>query len=621
MADYGVQATEMSKPQAAGDQVIQPAQSIDGSKALFNVVGGVLDIFAKGIQQNEKQKQEQQRQSVLNAYLTEERKIANAFRTGELTAVEASGRSRTNFANFSQANPGLQDELDKAAKAQRSYGMKGEFETEEQRAADIRKKDVEQAQARGAIFYPGMSKAAEDAEVTAAKQSIRAEQDFDNYVKKQNEVRAAGRYNKELADAETKLFSTKMLSNIAGTHLESFQEMVNDLGDKVRSGKMDQKTAQALITQRFSNISAAIQTVAGQNPELASPWRSIFNEIKMFGDKITDPKFASEDYKSQYDAIIAKGKLFAVTNDPQVLAGVVTTQLAPQSAAVALRTSEPILRAFNALALTNLTDEKPVPAVIGSDIEKPILDQLKIGLKDLKAAGATNEQISTVQATNSVNQLLKQVGQIANTGTTDVNKLSKFADFLSSDEFGKFASKGTLDKDSLRTTSIVFKNVYEKQITQGVQKKLNEFIESDVAPVLVDAYGLNPATRAESEGRSPLKFSDFVDVSFNGSGVSLSVKGLDKLSPEQRASVNTQLQSLKSSERAINQLIRIGAHMEGTQDYAKVWKENRHRFMPGIFPEPTQLKVGDRVMGSDGKLYEFFRDGNDQDRNNWRVVE
>ena len=72
--------------------------------------------------------------------------------------------------------------------------------------------------------------------------------------------------------------------------------------------------------------------------------------------------------------------------------------------------------------------------------------------------------------------------------------------------------------------------------------------------------------------------------------------------------------AIKEAEGALNQVIRIGAHMEGTTDYAKYWENNKHLIMPSIYPDPAKLKPGQVVDG-----YKYLG-GPSGVQSNWQFV-
>ena len=109
-----------------------------------------------------------------------------------------------------------------------------------------------------------------------------------------------------------------------------------------------------------------------------------------------------------------------------------------------------------------------------------------------------------------------------------------------------------------------------------------------------------------------MKLVDAVDIKYDGSGISfVPRKGKTALEPFQQKQQEASIAELNSVKAGINQSIHIGAHMEGSTDYNKYWEENKHLYVPQLYP----ARVGTVVNG-----YKY-KGGVYTDPSNWTKVE
>ena len=597
MADYSTNATQLAAPQAAGAGVqVTPVQS-DGT--LANAIKTVGNIFAKGFGDYQKAEAEKRKNAVVSNYVSVETTINDAVSTGQMSPSEAAARSRANFNKHAAGYAEYIKDFEEAGKALRGFTEAGEVADSLKREKDARDADKNQARQRGFVFPEGMSRQAEDDQIAAVKAAIRAEQVIEQQYKANVEARAQGNYDTAIADREAKDTSFRLINDIAGTNLQAFQSFAVTLGDQVKSQKMSPETALATLNERFANISAAIQSAARTNPELAAPYRSLFDQMNQVAQKLIDPKNQAEDLQNQLKIIQTRMKLVAMSN-PKDAALIIANELLPNN--LALQSSVQSVDLLNRLANTPIGDTtKFVPTVVGNpEAEPEVLKMLKGALNDIKSDKIDKKEIAAVQAGNSVNQILKQTSEFLNRGATP-QSLKGLAQFFSSPEYGSFVSSGKIDKAAAGAAYKTFQLLYEPTVVKGVQQKFTEYL-----------YGQASFGKKQAD---PITIGEAIDVKFSGSGVVFEAKPNKKLDPVEQRNQMAAVRDLTTAQTAINQLIHIGAHLEGTTDYSKYWEEKKHIFMPQIFPDPKRLKPGDIVDG-----YKYLG-GNANDARSWQPAE
>jgi hypothetical protein len=325
--------------------------------------------------------------------------------------------------------------------------------------------------------------------------------------------------------------------------------------------------------------------------------------------KMLDPKSNLEDIKNELEMKITQMKLVAM-GDSQVAAAVVANQLLPNNASLALSSAPAGVRAISILSSIKPgeknTDGTPkyVPQVVGNpDAEESTLRLLKQGLSDLKGGKIKNEELGRLQASNSVNHILKQVGAIINQEGADPRQLKGVAEFFASPEYASFVQSNALDPQAAQTAKKTFQLVYEPAVVNGVQQQLTKTLDQGTSFMGMER---------QVKKTEPVKLVDAVDIKFSGSGIFFEPKAKAASMPGEFRSQALEVQSLNASQKALNQIIHIGAHMEGNTDYAKYWEEHKHEFVPGYFMKG--VKVGDVVSG-----YEYLG-GNASNQKNWKQV-
>ena len=569
MADFSSNATQLTAPQGAGANAVAPATANTFPSGLVNAIGS---IFTDTLQQSVKQKAEEQKNTAIKSYVDEETKLNAAVAAGAMSPQEAAARGRSNFSKHASTYTAYIEDFKKAGEALKGFSEKGDVEEAVSNDKAIRKADIEDARKRGLTFFPGMSKQAEDANIKAAQAEVLSEKKLAAFYKEQEYKRANGEYDEKVAERQRKDLSIETINSIAGTHLPAFQQMGKSLGEQVSSGKLSPEAAQIQLSERFSNISASIVAASRVNPELAAPWRAIFGEMNDINKKLLDPKLKAEDYKAQYDILLNKAQLMAVSKDPRVLAAASLNKMMPMNAAVAAQSTEAAQSAFNIIATTPSDSKEFVETVVGNpSVEAGVLKLAREGLKTLQGGKIEQKDVVETQAANTVNTLLKQTGALLDRGVEPA-QLKGMAEFLASTEYGKYAKEGKVDAQANFFAKRVFQLSYEPAIINGVQAKFQE-----------NLYG--QAAFGQKQG-TPKTVDSAVDVKFTGNGVVFIPKAVAKMDSVEIQSQREAVASLATTQRAINQLISIGAHMEGHTNYKKFWEENKHIWFPTKFDSP-----------------------------------
>lgn len=607
MADFGVEATTLSAPQGAGTQAIPAVQEQAVTVNPMGLLDNVVDVWNKVTSVNKKEEAEKRKNAVIASYVRAETSINDAVVSGQMPADQAAARSRANANKHAASYPEFIGEFKTAADALRGITERGEVEEKIKNERELRKTDIKQAQERGYTFYPGMSASAEDAQIRAAKTGIQLETQQRIEFAKNSEARANGTYNQGVADREQKNNAMTIINSLAGGNMDAFHAVVTDAGGQVRSGKMDPAAAQAAITQQYTKIQAAIQAAAGTNPELAGTYRTLFDDVYKLGMKLTDPKDAAENVSNQLKLKVDTLKLMAVSSNPRIAGAVALSQLLPMNTNLALASTKESLEILATVSQMAATDKSISPQIVGNtDAEADVLKLLSSSLDGLKTGKAQNKDIAAIQAGNSLNQVLKQTGDYLDRGLATPQNLKGLAAFFASPSYASAVKDGLVSAESQQTAKKAFQMVYEPAVVNGVQKVLAESYTVNtglVANRAASGATLSPTTKAVSE---------LVAIKFDGTGVVFDPQpGFSGLDRDKQRNV---LETLKVAQKSVTQLVHLGAHLEGTTDYAKFWEANKHIYLPNMFSKYKGLEIGQVVQGM------RYKGGDAQKQSNWEAV-
>ena len=147
MADFSVNATQLSAPQGAGSQPLQAVAPVDNSQ-MYKVAGSIVDIFEQGVKNNRKQEAADLQKSVVNGYIREVATVNDAIASGGVSPAEARIRTRAIFNKYAAGYGEYIEDFDKAAKAFKGQSELGEAEDI---VAEIRELSTSTKRSKGVV--------------------------------------------------------------------------------------------------------------------------------------------------------------------------------------------------------------------------------------------------------------------------------------------------------------------------------------------------------------------------------------------------------------------------------------------------------------------------------------
>lgn len=605
MAEFGVQATQMPDVQSTvGRDIVSPVQEQAVTTNIVPALGNVADIFMKKYAADQKADFEAYKQSVLTNYAQAQQTINDGIQSGEIAPDRAATQSRALFSKTLANYTIFADDIHKINNSMRTGSELGVAEDAVKAAQRTQEAREASARSNGVTLYPWMDKDTKEAALQTNEQSIRLEREWKMQTERNVERRAQTEEERKVQDRDQKETALRMVTEIAGSNLNSTSMFIQNLQQQVSQGKIPFEDASVMMGQHFAQIEGAIQSAAGLNPELGGVYRSLFADMKTLGQKAIDPKTSSETSKAMFDELMYKSKLAAVTSDPKMKAVVVANSLLGGNAVTALGAITPITNYIaKAGSIDSSKGEGYVPQIVGNpDVEKNVLKFLQPAIKKLNQNGYPDNEKAQKEAVSTVNNILKQVGDLQNDPTVrqDPSKFKDLATFFDSPDYGTFVSKGLLNPDAARAAKQVWQSTYEPAVRQSVQTRLSDWADKAVAVL---------------PGNATKKFdlTDMIDVKYDGSGISFVAKTPDDRYwlPGQQHNQKLAIEDLNAAKAGINQSIHIGAHMEGTTDYNAYWEANKHLYIPQLYP----AAVGTIVNG-----YKY-KGGVYKDPSNWVKVQ
>lgn len=581
MADFNV---DLQQPRGAGVAVMAPVaplpETYDTSLLSFGteIVSGLL----KGKKEADEIKRNNLKQQVISDFAREQTFLNQAMTQGGMSKVEAADRARANMSKYVGSYAEFADEFSKINKGLFEYTELGVAKSEEDVQRDLRKQLLTDAQKDGMLITPSMSQATVDAMLDHYQQVRAAEFDFKRQIARNSEVREQSRESRASFEFEYTQQSTRKLTELASAKMEPTQKFIMDISNAVRGGKSKQD-AELEVNTYFSNMEAAMVAIAAQKPELVAPWRGLFDKMKAVAISAADGTTELKELENQLKTLKTRASLMAA-GDPEMIAVYAATSLL-NGTQVSLNST------MNNAALRVMTQVAagiaPRNASIVGDksAEQATLTILPEAIRNLQKEGAAKANPEEVARVG--NNILKGLEQLSfEEKAINPKELNTVVDLLAKPEWAYLVKNGLIDQSQNTKAKQAFQVVYQNQVATGIVEKLN--------------------SEFKTTGGTGVVLKNVVDITWNGSGVAFAPSKNATMSNVGQYYQAQYLRELNSTSIALNKLIHVGAHMEGSTDYAAYWENNKHLLVPGIYPDPTKLKVGQVVTAKNGEKYKYL---------------
>jgi hypothetical protein len=546
--------------------------------AAFAQLGATLAV---GVQNYMAEKQKETQNAIIGDYARKQAGINSAADQGVISPQEAHVRSNALANESLAAYPALAEQFGKihsTFSATTSLGDSDKaYDAQQKEAQANRERENAQATAQGWHLPSDPNDPARDVIIKAATESQRAAYQLEQQSKSFEYNKSRNLYDQQADDRKQKQDSEQLVNQIWVSQSDGLYAQLKVLREKAVAGLIPWPDAQVQYAKLISDTQGVIQSATIRNPELAAPYKTLADGLGTMAKDYLDPTKDSDSLEKQYKDAITRNKIAAIA-DPQVRAAATTSAM--------FGSNNSILQAFNAQAVvrtvtslsgTPVTNGQPsgyVPNVIGAPEEGDTYKALREGVNNITNGNTKNVPGALQEGSNTVNNVLAQVGKQVDSGNAKI--LKPAAEFFSSSEFLTMQQRGALDPASLQAAKKTFQVVYEPAVRQSINPQLAQTV---------------------TIGDKSVPTGDLLDVKMVNGAPSFVPKG--GLSAEQTQAANQRIKSMTQYQQGLNTVVRIGAHMEGTNDYQKYWEDNKYVLMPQLYPvKPGQVVGGFKWSGN-----------------------
>ena len=581
MAEFGINATQLSAPQGAGANVVQAAAPVDYSGA----IRGIGNIFLKGIEQNREQKAKEAEAAVVGSFSKEMGALNEALISGQLKPDVHAMRARALTNQYLAGNSQYSDQLQKVYRGFQSATDLGVSQDVEKTARDQKNALIRDAQQAGrTIDTSWMSAEAVDKELASYQNTVRITKQWEQERAQNAEKRSQGEYDIKIEERENKKASVQLINHLADNEMGAFSSFTREISNNVKSGKLTQEQATILINERYGKINGAIQASAGLNPELAGPYRSLFKDTYEAALKFIDPKASAEEAENLLKNIQNRAKIGTLLGNSKLFQASTLSSLFGHSPALALNANVEVSKAL-VDGIKDPSGNDVFNTIISSAEAKDYFNKINEAQK-MNSTSKLRSVESDAEVKNLYGNAVKGIVDHSSIPRMTAKDLANSADFLSSSGFAEQVKAGNIPADKMAELGNVFDVKYVETIKKLVSKKLNEPLKA----IAFDSPGYSTkdgkVVRNKAPEGSNVPAKDFVDVVFTGGGISFRMKDTKGLDQKQISAITGITKELEETKQAVNQLIRLGAHFEGTTDYSSYFEKNKHLLLPDMFKAP-----------------------------------
>lgn len=584
MAEFGTQATQLSDPQGRWANPVRAVEDMNiGPNPLVGIVGKVVDIFSDGLRNNAKQKAAEYSNGIIGSFTKGYNAITEAYESGQMTVAEANIKQAALSRQMSSQFPEFRDEFAKTVKDLRGMTQAGSVEDTRKAEFDNRVLQEAEVAKAGYPIAPGQSKEVRAAFVRTWQEGEQAKQKLDALYKARGEQRAQSKEDREVQDREIKDKTFTLLSDIAGSNMDSFQTQVQDAVSRVQRNPASYDQVAMELNANFARIRIGLDAAARTNPELAAGYKAMFNDMNTLGQQLIKPGAQVENSDAQLKMLFNKLKLAAVTRDPKLAGTIAISQMIPPNIPLMLSVDGPVRDAIGYLSTYGGKEGDYVPTIVGDPkLEGPVLSALKTALVSGDSPLITDKVAFAKQADLSVKQVLKQARTLAQQSDVTPDRLVGVTKFLASSEFGEYVqnSKG-VDKEMLADVTYLM----QQHVIQNVEKQVLDKVRQTV----------------RFDGQD-MQIKDIVDIKFTGSGLVFVPKNEGGLTLPERQRYQDIIKDLAYSQNALTTSLHIMAHGSGSRDYAAVWEKTKSVMFPTMFPEPKEAPKGKTGNAAEQKM-------------------
>lgn len=617
MADFGVQATELSGPSAAGSQTVAPVQkpAWDMNTAFLGAVQPLADAYLGSL------KNQDPLAPAVNDFAAGQNKIAQAQAQGVISPLEAQRRNDQLFSDIQQRYPGAP-----AGALQRALAKhRGDTEaaTGIGRGADLEQKEIDRRVAmendalnegvKIGIFSPSMTNNQEirpmlldlvqswRADTYATEQAAKAyERTRQQITAGQNDKKFdQDQSERDLKKSTLDLFqrnSTK-LTNIIGT---SIWETLA----KVKSGETSGEDGIFAIQQQINAVRAQARTQLAASPDLISKMDGMLDYMFDMAKFQMAPENLASFTSDKNKLIIAQVQGALMQDQPILTSMAGIRNMVGDNAMLGVVSVDVTNKIMANLSKVEATGRTTIVSDGNKEVQKATYSSLDSTATALRTGAAINKDVDNKALVNNTKAIIRDLGTVRHDDAGRI-KLTDTINFIGGPAVKYLIDTKQLTPEDLQTAKDAYQSLVRNDL-MGQQSEIlqTRIINGSIKGARGEPVPLREIVEIDVGPDGKVQLTPQWDNSTFGGGPGAASSGF-----RAQAALNEINRSLGGLATAV----RVSAHAAGRTDYQQYFEENKAVLMPSFFPTEEDIKA----QRAEGREY---IGGNAQRTSNWRKV-
>lgn len=599
-AQFGAEVTQLSAPQGAGatplEGVKEPATQIDLSPVanLFEGVGR----FVKGLAEDDAEKA---KTKALSDFATKHAALNQSFEQHGNPIRYRAERSKLIDTTLS-GNPALTEDISKMLNVY-NKGMAGAAEDEEKAERDRRNGLLKDATNQG-ILPPGSSQEVQESVITAMQEGTRLKNKQSEYRENLKWAQTQDEYTRTAMERQVKEDARKTVVTYAAKHAASFNEVMYDLVKRVSSNKLAPEDAMRMGSEVYQKIQMELSAASSIDPSLAAPFKTIFDNVW----EAAKPGFSQgadlKALQTQFEKMKVGTQITIANSDPDMLTLSTLSQMFGNQPQLYSSIHGSVGKFLIANGLKENGRSSPAidsaastPIVGNPSMEKDAYGALKRSFEAYKNVEGKSQAVARKEVYGQMNGVISQYVDAYQLNKLTPESRKNMSDFLLDKNTAQFLKENPLPLPLARGLSSAVDD-YFKQYKRTVVDALGEVLPGiRTAPkdttkratlpdgTVVSQPSMSGLGGFRDQPRSadvdPL---DAINITWENGGIKFTPTQI----PVDRAEQNRLITKLNQLSVSLTNGVKIGAHVEGSDNYEAFFEKNKHRMFEGKFEAPAQ---------------------------------
>lgn len=592
MADFSQNATQLPAPSTR-------AGIIQGVQTPPNQVQLPTDLLEMGLN-SAKQIVKDQAKSKTNqislGYSTELTTYAQALETGQVTPEKAELLIRSagrKYAAMAGGDPELIKQLNQMKDNLFGLTSLSQVDAAAQQESDRRTRQINMAIDAGFVVPPNASEDYLDSLIYTNSEMQRAKDQQERALKLEANQRARSSENRSVVqfgqsqeNRRLEEEARKTVLSIYSANWDTSRALGDQLLQDVQSGALRPEEALAQLQQEKSRVGGYLLAAADADPAGARPYQDNYNELFKSLEMRLDPDADLDALNRDVETREARFTLAALS-DPETSAFVMSSKLLGPNVISQLAQPAQFAATYSRFLQIGNTNPPQLAGAGNQDTARGVYGAVQGGLNSLRTTNdpeGVKGEVKTV-----LDNVLKGIGNMDSNAELTGADFKEFTEFMSNPSMVTAINEGLVTRPIAERAKRVWQANYERDVVNGVDDILNTQLTS-YSPV---GGSISPSATRGTVGGSSFQLKEFVDVQFDGQAVQfVPVQSGNALRDNL---VRSSVRDLNKLNNAVNTLVRTGAHLQGTTDYASYWEANKHIILPEYYADPNKVREGEVV--------------------------